>query len=255
MNSHKPTFTVSPARRPLIQRLTPLAWTLIGLAAVVAVLACIAVAIVLASQPKDDWATPTPAPTATSTPVLPTATATHWAESIATFTPEPEPGYPAWWADEMTQDEDGKWWAPDEVADMVREHYREYVNLYYTLVETTPPDMDALEAALPSWASGPQLEDTLGILAEMREGDRPIAFAIWESSLHQVQDWSADGLECTMGWVGNNGTYYEHDSLTSELLLEEHREDSGLILTRMRYDPVDGHWKRDEFLDYIPPGG
>ena len=35
--------------------------------------------------------------------------------------------FPAWWSDEMAQDEDGKWWPSEEVLEMVHDGKRKTV--------------------------------------------------------------------------------------------------------------------------------
>jgi hypothetical protein len=169
-------------------------------------------------------------------------------------TPEPTPAYPAWWADRMTQDEEGRWWPPDEVIEMVREAYNaDYEAGRRYQVETKPPDYDALEAARREWNDGPELEGALRLIEKMRRGDEPIIFTEWETCILQVQDFTEDGLECTLGIACHNGTVSTYDPETGELIGQEHRDQLGLALIRMRYDPFSGHWKQYELLDFIPP--
>ncbi|HEC36222.1 MAG TPA: hypothetical protein ENI39_06790 [Anaerolineae bacterium] len=249
---HQATFKPSPAKRPLHQRLTPLAWALIGVAALVLVLAGVAAVMALGGRSSEEPWEPTSAvityPTVTS--ALPTATATVWYGEMITPAVEPTAAHPAWWSDRMTQDENGNWWPPDEVAEMVREAYNASNEAYRIhLIETKPPDYDGYEQAVYDWLSGTRLDGNLMRIDEFREGACPVAYLDWETCVLQVQDWSEDGLECTLGITCQNGTYSEYDPATGELLGQEHRDSyGGVVLIRMRYDPRDGHWKQHDFL-------
>lgn len=252
---HQATFKPSPAKRPLHQRLTPLAWALIGVAALVLVLAGVAAVMALGGRSSEEPWEPTSAvityPTVTS--ALPTATATVWYGEMITPAVEPTAAHPAWWSDRMTQDENGNWWPPEEVAEMVREAYNaDYEAGRRYLVETKPPDYDALEQARREWNAGPELEGSLALIERYRAGEH-YRFAEWETCILQVQDFSEDGLECTLGVACQNGTVSTYDPVTGELIGQEHREHLGLALIRMRYDPFSGHWKRYELLDFFPP--
>jgi len=125
MTDHRPSFQVSPERRPMVQRLTPLAWALIGVVVLVALLVVVGGVAALAGRSSGQpWnPTPTAPPPPSATPVLPTATPTAWWAGSMTATPEPTPAFPAWWSAQMTQDEDGLWWPPEEVVEMVREDF------------------------------------------------------------------------------------------------------------------------------------
>jgi len=97
-----PQNTFNPRVRPLHRRLTPLAWVVIGVVALVVLLVCIGGAVALGNRPDDEPWQPTPTATAvpTATPVLPTATPTQWYELIMTATPlppTPTPPRPVTW--------------------------------------------------------------------------------------------------------------------------------------------------------------
>lgn len=255
----KPTFRVSPSRRPVVQRLTPVAWVLIGV--VVLALGLLAVTAVMVLEHRLDdgpWQpTPTVGPTATATPLLPTATPTEWWEGLVDPTADPTPPYPAWWSSQMTQDAEGNWWPPDEVIEMVRTHFRGYEEAYYSFFpEGGTPDLNAMEADLRNWYSGPQLQNQLTWLADVRSGVEGayLACAQWETCLLQVQDFNADGLECTLGWVCQNGTasYYDADGQLVETSIIPH---SPLVLWRMHYDSSNGHWSRYDILAVLEPPG
>jgi hypothetical protein len=260
--TNQATFKESDGKRPWYQRLTPVAWVLIGVVA----LGCVACGFAGATQVAptllqtgDEWATGTPVPihpTAASTEG-PAPTLTEWWEGGATATSEPtevvDP-YPAWWTDEMMQDADGHWWPPDEVVEMVKENWYldlEGAKLY--LIDTKPPDYDAYEEHLYAWYMGEELEGALRILEYMRSGKEPIGFTEWETCLLSAQEFTADGLECTMSVSCQNGVASDYDPETGELISREGRDHLGLFLLRVRYDPADGHWKRFKFLEYVPP--
>ena len=249
MSDHRPMFTISPERRPLRQRLTPLAWALIGATGVALALLAMLLGFRLADGlSRGPWS-PTTVPT-----VVPQMGATEPASTptaVASQTLEVE--FPAWWATQMTQDGQGKWWAPEEVAGMVRHHYEQYIDaLRAALVESIPPNYDALEQVYTDWNSGSQLDGTSSLVADFRVGLRTPSFLEWEVCVLQVQEWSEDGLECTLGITCQGGTFLQFDHATGELLGQEEREQSGLILMRMRYDPYCGRWKQHEFLELVP---
>jgi len=255
------TFKESSRRRPWYQRLTPVAWVLVAVLA----LSCVGCGIVGGNWAlpqlfsPEEWATATPVPTQpTAAPTEgPTPTPTEWWEGDATATPIPteiaEP-FPAWWAGEMTQDDKGQWWPPDEVIEDVKENwYRDLEGAKLYLIDTKPPDYDAYEEHLYAWYMGEELESWLVILGRMRSGEDTIDFGDWEICLLSAQDFTADGLECTMSVSCQDGTVSEYDPETGALISQEERDYLGLILLRMRYDPADGHWKRFKFLEFVPP--
>jgi hypothetical protein len=261
MSNRKTTFRVSPARRPWFRRLTPLAWALVGVVGLVVVLGSIGGVLALGGcTPDEVWEpTPTSSPVPSDTPQPtqgPTATPTVWYEGLVTPTVTVEPApvvsetieFPAWWSDEMTQDGQGNWWPPEEVVTMVEEHYLISEDAYYEpLPEGDVPDLDALESALYDWYSGPQLETELDVLELKREGEVLIWQPDYEDLHLQVQNWSEDGLECTLG-----STYQGIEMRGYDLeghLVETMELDSQLVLWRMRYDPIDGHWKIHELKE------
>lgn len=249
MSDYKPTFRVSPKKRPWYKRLTPLAWTMIGVAVLVVILAGVAAAMAFGNRraSEEPWWTPTPTLPPSPTPIPPTPT--------PTATPGPVPAHPAWWTDQMTQDEDGNWWPPEEVAEMVREHFQECVDLRYQyLIEAKPPDLDGYEQeVVPYCTTGERQVSQYDNIQNIRQGINLITWAEWENGcFYQVQEWSEDGLECTLGQTCSNGTGYDYDNL-GQLVNSEHLDHSGLILWRMRYDPTDGRWKIAKFIKWIPP--
>ena len=106
---------------------------------------------------------------------------------------------------------------------------------------------------LSEWFSGPYLEFQQEVyVPEVRTGVRLFRTADWEECLVQIKEWSADGLECTVGRSCRDGTRYSYDFAIDEHTSEEVAQ-MGLVLIRMRYDPGDGRWKMDVPLEFIPP--
>ena len=126
MSDYKPTFKVSPAKRPWYQRLTPFAWAMIGVVMVVVVLGITAGVLALSNRPapEEPWQ-----PDWTPTPTVP-----------PTATPSPTPTLPpsVWWADQMVEDEQGHLQPPPEVQDQVWEAFITGLGCVYI------PDRDAL---------------------------------------------------------------------------------------------------------------
>jgi hypothetical protein len=263
MNQRKSTFKVSPQKRPVTQRLTPLAWVFIAILGLVVLVGCGAGALALVDRPTDEpWdptATATTAPTETpAAPAGPSPTPTVWYQDIVTPTVAATEevtasGEMPWWSDQMTQDDEGNWWPPEEVAAMVEEHIIECEEMRVQhMIDTSPPDIDGFAEAAPMCYFGDRLDQKLSSLEYLREGVNTIVYAEWDSCHRQVQEWSEDGLECTVGVTCSNGTFYEYDH-AGELIFSEPRDQSGLILHRYRYDPTDGRWKKLELIDFIPP--
>ena len=127
MSDYKPTFRVSPKKRPWYKRLTPLAWTMIGVAVLVVILAGVAAAMAFGNRraSEEPWWTPTPTPPPSPTPIPPT----------------PTPTLPAsvWWADQMTE-ENGHLYPPPEVEDEVWEAFIAGLGCVYISDRESPPE-------------------------------------------------------------------------------------------------------------------
>jgi hypothetical protein len=257
------TFKESSRRRSWVQRLTPVAWVLIAVVAV----SCLAITLIGGGRvisglfAGDEWATKTPTPKATKAPdpaAGSTGEPTEWWED-GTTTPEPaevaEPvPFPAWWADEMTQDEDGRWWPPDEVLEDVKDAwYRDVEDIDTHLVDAKPPDYDAYEESATRNFAGPELETVLLGIENRRAGEVPIVAGDYEICLLEVQQFTPDGVGCTMSIACQNGTISYYDPATGELQEQYEEAHSGLVIYKMVYDPHDGYWKRYEVVQYVPP--
>jgi hypothetical protein len=157
--------------------------------------------------------------------------------------------YPAWWSDQMTQDQEGNWWPPEEVDAMVKEHYQTGIEAYNEVFpEGSVPDLDGLETVYHKWYSGPQLEQQLLALEAERRGESLSWQSDYGDEYLEIQDWSQSGLECTLGATYQNVEVRGYDS--TGRLIETNQLETQLILWRMRYDPVDGHWKIHELIDF-----
>ncbi len=258
MNAHKPTFKPSPRQRPLVQRLTPLTWVFIGVITLAVLLGVAGCVMTLTDRATDEvWdptATSTPVPTGTPVPTAgPSATSTVWYQEMETptvaVTEVVTAAHPAWWSDQMTQDEEGNWWPPEEVDAMVKEHYLAYIEARDSVFsEGEPPNLDMLEVVTYEWYSGTQLETELRILEDQRGGG-----IIYESNIDdihlEIQNWNADGMESTLGATLQGIKVYSYRALTGELV-ETTEMASQLVLWRMRYDPESGHWKMNELIDF-----
>ena len=258
MSDYKPTFQVSADKRPLLMRLTPVAWVLIATALL---LVGLVIAVTFASCNGHATAEPwQPTPTATTPPtpteVLPTPTPTVWYEEMITPTPVvTQSAQLPWWADQMTEDEYGRWWPPEGVAEMVPECIEEWNQAYYAyLTEITPPDLDGYEAVIPNFLIGQELEADKRYLDSILSGLADISWAEWgeDACLYQTQVWSEDGLECTLSISCSNGIKYTRN-ITGELTSSEVLTQSGVTLLRMRYDTSDERWKVSQFLEWIQP--
>jgi len=138
MSDYKPTFRVSPKKRPWYKRLTPLAWTMIGVAVLVVILAGVAAAMAFGNRraSEEPWWTPTPTLPPSPTPIPPT----------------PTPTLPAsvWWADQMTE-ENGHLYPPPEVEDEVWEAFITGLGCWNIADRETPPE-ETLEALVSNAA-------------------------------------------------------------------------------------------------------
>jgi hypothetical protein len=261
--SNQATFKESSSKRPWFQRLTPIAWVLVAVVAV----SCLAFAVIGGgwAVPKlfasEEWATKTPTPTATGTPEPtegPTPTPTEWWEGDATATPEAteveivEP-FPAWWAGEMVQDDDGQWWPPEEIVEVAKTHGEERSDAYTAFMETVPPDLDGYEEAMTTYFSGEYLDDRRAVLGSIRAGERDVGLCMWDLCLRSVQEFSQDGLSCSLSVACQDGTCVQIDPDTGTITSSDAMAHSGLSVFRMIYDPIDGRWKVDHRTEYIPP--
>jgi hypothetical protein len=261
--THQPTFKLTPEERPWHRRLTPVAWVLIAVVALAA-LACLGAGGYALTRERERpftlAPTPTPVPTAGPTATTgPSPTPTVWWEGMITVTlsaaegpaVNPEAAFSAWWSDQMTQDAEGHWWPPEEVVEQVKDDYQAFLDEYETLAKAN--DFDGALARLPRWYTGTSLRLATSTFQDVQSGERHFGYVEWEIELPlQVQDFSPDGLECTLGRSAVNGTSYQW--IDGELVAAQ-TTPGGLYLERMQYDPLDGRWKNAETLQLIPVPG
>jgi hypothetical protein len=169
-------------------------------------------------------------------------------KTTPTSTDAPSP-FPAWWSNQMTQDADGEWWPPQEIEQMVKEHYLQAQEEGRAVSSLSPPDYDAFEQVIDAWESGTVRENSLLLLKSYREHRSPISYAEWEEFSLQIDDWSKNGVECTARFLGSGWRIYEHDPATGDLIQVVEREEDLVMSIRMHYDPRSGHWKVHDFVE------
>jgi hypothetical protein len=169
MTNHRKSFKVSPQKRPLVQRLTPLAWVFIAIAALAILAGCTAGALTLTERPTDEPWNPTATATAvpTETPVAdagPSPTPTVWYEDIVTptvaATDEVTAADSVWWSDQMTENEDGDLVPPQEVQDAVWEAFIAGLGCWNIPDRDTIPDAsldELVQQALPYLENTPEV--------------------------------------------------------------------------------------------------
>ena len=177
----------------------------------------------------------------------PTPTVTPAPIEMPTSAPAPIPTPLVWWQPELYKVEDvgtGKTYlmAPQEVVDEVIAHQKgsqEGLAIY---------DLEEYKAALPTYYTGAMLQEQL----EYAEED--VNWEVQEEGVtrtYEVKDFSADGLECTLGMVQQAGKVLAKDRRTGEV--EEWFSDT-LTIMRMRYDLDDQRWKMAETIEIIELG-
>jgi hypothetical protein len=145
MTNHRKSFKVSPQKRPLVQRLTPLAWVFIAIAALAILAGCTAGALTLTERPTDEPWDPTATPT-----VAPTVTATDEVTAADSV----------WWSDQMTENEDGDLVPPQEVQDAVWEAFIAGLGCWNIPDRDTIPDAsldELIQQALPYLENDPEV--------------------------------------------------------------------------------------------------
>ena len=285
--NHKPTFRLTPQRRPWYRRLTPLAWLLIVMGIVIVAIlgkgliekfggekdtpltlpAASAPAAATDTQPSAA-ATNTQPPTAAPTAVPPTLTAlpptpTQWqVETLAptlapTASPTPE-GW-VWWADQMTCNEQGECAPPAEVAD-------EIVAAYWEWQEAIPAyivELDMTPEQLEHYYTGEILQLQLEFVELVKEtgamwdGETIVRQNDYEILVPYVTSCTVDGLTCLLGvTVQGNLTIYEYDLGTRQIVNTiqnpQDKQYHGVTVWRYQYDLENGRWKVERYYEWIP---
>jgi len=257
--SSKTQFSVSQ-RRSALARLTPFGKFLIVFGAVLLALILFAGG----SWTLGQW--PVWFPEETPPPV---AAATQEATVVATATPVPTEtmtttaAFPAYWTAGMYQDTIGKWWPAEDVRvavqTMVEEQYQECsepltgTNIeVFENVTTEHVRMCKTGAALDNWLWKWKNYLDNGQFNHLTE--------IADESLLLVQDFSPDGLTCRLSKTLISAHLLKYDPDTGEWVRIEIPEDGildgiqylGVGIVEMKYDPGDGRWKTNQFLEWIP---
>ncbi len=256
------SFQVSSGRS-LFQRLTPLAWLLVGL------VIFFGLAFVIVGVPRLlDTLAANPAPPATATPtqVAPTATpvvATPEPTAQATAPVTDTAAFPAFWATGMYQDAQGQWWPAEEVRvqvqQMVEEHYRECNELLsgpQDQILATITDAQARECYSGDLLDG-WFWEKRRFLDTGRFNERA---GVTTDNLITVQGFSEDGLTCLLGETYLAGYVLTYDTQSATWVrtdvpadgLVDGVQNLGVAISQMRYDPEDGRWKSDRFVQWIP---
>ena len=157
-------------------------------------------------------------------------------------------GLEVWWASQMRPVRDpvtgrSSWMAPEEVVQAVVEDHRQEAEL----LEIS--DLGQYRSALPRHYSGQMLAQQLA------EAEEAIRFRVWDEGVaynREVKDFSADGLQCTMGLRQSGGAVHLQDRGTGQV--RSSRSDV-LTLLRMSYDGHDQQWKASRVLTVVPLAG
>ena len=172
--------------------------------------------------------TPTATPEPTATPA-PTATPEPTNTPEPTVTPTPTENFEAWWTDEMWQDEEGNWWPPEEVVDMVLEDLEIIFDEQDAFA--LERDLQGVYDSLPQWYMGNALESQQEATHEdLQEENHIFYMSEWER-LYQVQNFDEVGLSCDGGMVTQNGVIYRWED---GMWVEDSQNSGGLIIFRVQ---------------------
>jgi hypothetical protein len=181
--------------------------------------------------------------------VVSTSTSTVTTAPIETPTsaPTPTPAPLVWWQPELYKVEDvgtGKTYlmAPQEVVDEVIAHQKQADDLLAIA------DLEAYKVAMPRYYTGKMLEE------QMAQAEESVKYEIIEEGInraYEVKDFSADGLECTLGMTQRDGRMIVKNRQTGET---QEGFSELLTIVRMRYDLDDQRWKMAETIEIIPLG-
>lgn len=261
--SHRKHFERTPDKRPLLHRITPVGWIIIGVLTVVLLLAGLATV---------GWVTPRweglpLLRRATPTSVVPTATPRPTATSLplATATPTRTVNFPPYWSAGMWQDANGNWWPAGDVREdvigTVKQHYLEIYEhvwdlTYDEIYETLP------EEAVAQYLTGRMLKDHRLSRKRYRDtGTLPGQkdMVVTDKKL-TVRDFAPDGLSCTVADMYRAAYLLQYDPDVGSWYQVDIPEDGwlagtqylGTALYRMAYDGEDGRWKQSELIDWLP---
>jgi len=285
--SDQSTFKLTPQKRPLYKRMTPLAWLLIG---TVIVLVAVLVFSLFQSREKDEplglpaasapaagvqpaaAATDTQPPAATDTTAPPTVTAlpptpTQWQveDAVApttvapTLAASPTPEGWVWWAEQMACDEQGSCTPPAEVADAVVAAYWEWQTAIPAYIIELDMTSEQLEYYYTGEILGLQLEfvELVKETGAMWDGETIVRQNDYETLVPYVMNCTTDGLTCLLGvTVQGNLTIYEYDLGTRQIVNTiqnpQDKQYHGVTVWRYQYDLEDERWKVERYYEWIP---
>ncbi len=266
--THKPTFSRTPRKRPWYERLTPVAWLMIGVLALVIVVGGTTAAKALGGpkpQPFESDAPKTevaPEPTPTPEPVEaePEPAQDWWAEALPeTPITSTRPLTGVWWLEQMACDGQGTCTPPQAVVDEIVADFlawRATIPYYYYELSMTPEQLE-------SYYTGRMLETQLEFIDLVAEtgamwgGETVLREYDYGTRVPHVTGCTAGGLACVVGeTVQGDLAVYRYD-LSSRQIVETidnptDRQYSGVNIWRMQYDTEDNKWKIDEYLQWVP---
>jgi len=202
-----------------------------------------------AAEPTDTNAPPppTPAPASTAT------TATTAGDGELEFAPDG-----AWWATEMTCNEQGECTPPDEVAN-------EIIAAFWEWKEDIPAyinELDMTQEQLEYYYTGEILRLQLEFVSLVKEtgamwdGEKIVQQFTYEIDTPYVASCTPDGLTCLLGeTVQGNLTIYEYDLSTRQIVnVIENPPDQhgGVNIWLYQYDVENGRWKAERYYEWIP---
>lgn len=246
---YRPTYTLSATTRPLVHRLTPLAWICLALA----ILALAAAISLLAQQPgASARATPavlgpgSTAPAATPAPPRPT---------MGTGTPAIPNAAPPYapWAAGMKRLADGQISAPVEASQTAREAVRRALEQELALGRSELRGAEALaaqRALLRATRTGVYL--MLGEQAIRGDSLEVSWQALTQGVIERISifAFSPDGLECD-ALVTLRDTRFTLFDGRGQAVAGDARKD-GLWRYRLRYDLAAAGWKLADLLEFAP---
>jgi hypothetical protein len=247
--NHKPTFRVTPKRRPWYRRLTPAAWLLLGVGGLAGLIIVLGLFKALFGERDIPFVLPptrtpavTPSPTAPPTP-SPTSTPEAW----------------VWWADEMRCDDRGNCTPPQAVVDGILSAYwtwKEALAFYIYQLDMTPEQ-------LAQYYTGEILDLQLDFVSSvlesgaMRDGETLITEYEYETRVPHVASCRPDGLTCLVGeTLQGDVTLYRYNLATRQIAETipnpEDRQYRGVNTWRFKYDLEDDRWKVERYIEWVP---
>ena len=268
IDSYRPTYRVSPYRRPLLQRLTPLAWFVVALA-VIGLLGGGAVLVYRASEARNGTelladrlsgrtgATTAQAsrPTALPPSAAQSAAQSHGSGNVLakravtavptvmptaapTAMPTADPNRVAW-ADQLEPQRDGTLLAPQAVVDKAVAD----LSAYYVLQRDLPlaDYLARRDEILATYFSGPALEAMREQEAQRKQYpmNRGGQFTL------QVRDFAPDGKTAKAGVILRGWTNDIYDVATKRVRAKGQIDQDMFAIITIRFDQANGRWTFD----------